>query len=44
MQEYAAKFNAYTRLCHKEKIMELKKVCPLNKIFFKKLQLGQIPL
>ena len=44
MQKHAAKFDAYEGLCCKDKIAELKKVCLLNKIFFKKLQLGQFPL
>ena len=36
MQKHAAKFDAYEGLCCKDKIAELKKVCLLNKIFFKK--------
>ena len=45
MQNHAAKFNVYEGLCPKDKIAELKKsLCLLNKKFFKKLLLGQIPL
>ena len=43
MQKHAAKFNVYKGLHHKDKIVELKKVCLFNKNFFKKLQLGWIP-
>ena len=35
MQKYVAKFNAYEGLYHKDKIAELKKVCLLNKNFFR---------
>ena len=44
MQKYAAKFNAYKGLCHKDHIVELKKYLSSQKKILKKLQLGRIPL
>ena len=37
MQKHAAKFNAYEGLCHKDIIVELKKVCLLNKKLVQKV-------